>query len=187
MNFSKLIFIVIACIILMGCYTRDDDDNYPIIVEIEDALIFENSKNYVVGDTIFFALDFSRYLKEDGYSNLLDIYETTGNEEFIYAFDLRKFSTLSNRFDRVNVDTQFLIAEKGNVYWETNRAGAVLNQEFDLYESKVGLILGEPGEYKLDPNNYFISGEYLPDKVSVQISHSFTDNDPEKFTFSVAE
>lgn len=188
MNFSKAFLIVVVCILLTSCYSRDDDDYYsPIVLEIEDALIFENNKNYIVGDTIFFELNFSRYLKEVGYSNLLDIYETTGNEEFLYSFDVRKFSTLSNRFDRVNIDAQFLIAEKGNVYWETNNVGSVLNQSLDLYESKVGIILAEPGDYELDLKDIYISGEYQSDKVLLQISHRFTDNDPERFAFSVSE
>ncbi len=39
---------------LSGCMSRDDDGYKEIRLQIEDALLLENEKNYTVGDTIFF-------------------------------------------------------------------------------------------------------------------------------------
>jgi len=154
---------------------------------MENALIFENSKNYLVGDTIFLELNFSRYLKEEGYSELLDIYETTGAEQFLYDFDMERFSTQSNGYRRLSIDAQFLFSEKGNLFPDANRVGAIFNQNTDMYESKVGIILAEEGQYLLNMDFLYISSDEQLDKVRLLIEHRFTDNDPERFAFSVSE
>ena len=187
MNLSRALLIVVAGILFTSCYKRDDDFNFPISLEIEDALIFKNNKNYIVGDTIFLELNFSRYLKEAGYSELLDIYVTTAAEQFLYDFDMEKFSIQSNEYRRLSIDSQFLLSEKGNLFPDANRAGAIFNQNTDMYESKVGIILAEEGRYILNMDFLYISSDEELDKVRVIIEHRFTDTDTERFAFSVSE
>jgi len=188
MNTSRLSLITIIGILFFNCTSYDDDSYYsPIYLQLQDALIFENNQNYVVGDTIFLELNFSRYLKEEGYTELLDIYETTGAEQFLYDIDMSKFSTLANEYRFINVDSPFLISEKGNLFPDANRVGATFDQNTNMYESKVGIILAEEGEYKLDMDIIFISSDEPFDKIRLIIEHNFSNEDAERFTFSVTQ
>ncbi len=183
----KKIFIVVfivLCAIFLGCH-YDDDSSY-INLEIQDAIVFENNQNYVVGDTIFFELNFSRYLDEAGFDNKLDIFESSGADSFFYDFSLNKFSEQAGGFRYIDVADEFIFTEKGTVTG-FGGASADLNQEKTLYESRVGLILVETGSFQLDLDFYSLrSSGYSEDKVQISIQHLFTDNPP-NFEFMVSE
>ena len=187
MKMQVLIVLLVFTYLLVGCTSRDDDFNNMVRLHIENAVEFENKNNYIVGDTIFFELNFSRYLKEDGYSNLLDIYETTGAEEFHYSFALNKFSDFSNSYTRVYIDPELIFDQKGTTFDQYSGATAVLNQEKNLYESKIGLILAEAGKFELDFDFLYLNNRYELDKISVEIQHVFTENDPIDLEFTVTE
>lgn len=185
---------VILCIILvfslvfLGCYSDDDGDSFRFIqLEIEDAITLENESNYVVGDTIFFELKFSRYLEERGFSNLLDIYETTDSDEFSYSFGVLKFSSFTNNFDRIAIDSDFIFIEKGIGFDGFSGTAAVLNQEQNEYESRVGLILQEAGNFRFDFEFITLFPEFVQGKVNLDIQHRFTTAQPEDFEFTVTE
>ncbi|MBM1104864.1 hypothetical protein JQC67_01820 [Aurantibacter crassamenti] len=78
---KNIVLVFLLCFSLFGCFQKEDDYFQPH-VELKEAFVFDNKKEYAVGDTIYLDLNFSRYLEEEGYSNLLDIYETTGAEKF---------------------------------------------------------------------------------------------------------
>jgi len=178
MKIQVLVGLLVFTFLFVGCTSRDDDFNNVVRLQIEDAVEFENKKNYIVGDTIFFELNFSRYLKEDGYSNLLDIYETTGAEEFHYSFALNKFSDFSNSYTRVFIDPEFIFDQKGTAFDQYSGVTVILNQEKNFYESKIGLILAEAGKFKFDFDFLYLNNRYVQDKISVEIQHVFTETDP---------
>lgn len=172
------------CTIFIGC--RYDEDGRYQYLEIQDAIVFENNQNLVVGDTIFFELNFSRYLDEAGFSNKLDIYDSTGADSFYYNFELNKFSEQSGGFSRIYVADEFIFTEKGTL---TGNRGvtANLNQDKTVYESRVGLILVETGRFQLDLSTLSIrSSGNLEDTVYIDIRHLFTDDQP-NFEFDVSE
>ena len=177
--------LVVTCFVFLGCYSDDDGSRY-IRLSIEDALVFDNEENYVVGDTIFVDLNFSRYLPEEGYDNLLDIYESSGSESFYYNYGLSKFSELSNGFRTVAIDSSFLFAEKGNIDGYRG-ADVVLNANQTQYESRIGLILAESGIFRFDFDFLNIySNNYSRDHVQIEIQNIFSTTQT-NFEFTVAE
>lgn len=173
----------LLALVLVACYS-DDDENRFISLNIEDALIFENDGNYMVGDTIFVELNFDRYLDEEGFPNKLDIFESSGAESFRYNFSLNKFSEISDGFRRVEISPEFLIPEKGTVDG-FNEATAQLNPERTRYESRIGIILAEAGRFELDMTFIALySDVYREDRVQIEIQHTFLNTIP-NFEFEV--
>lgn len=179
-----VIVFIILCTFFVAC--KYDDDGSYISLEIQDAIVFENNLNYVVGDTIFFELSFSRYLDEQGFPNKLDVYESSGADSFFYDFDLNKFSEQAGGFRRIDIADNLIFSEKGTV---TGFGGvsADLDDERANYESRVGIILAETGRFQLDLNFYSLrSSAYSEDRVQIDIQHRFTGNQPD-FEFTVTE
>lgn len=185
MKKGLLLLLIISSTVFYGCYS--DDDSTFVDLQIEDALILENEKTYVVGDTIYFALDFSRYLEEDGFSNRLDIFETTGAASFNYPMVLEKFSSQSNAYVGVTVANGLVVESKRNLADNFNTIAAVLNPSQDLYESRIGVILAEPGDFRFSFDFLTLYPDYAGDRISLFISHRFTNFVPEDFEFEVTE
>lgn len=183
---KRATFIVLASLLIamVSCY-RDDDSNRFISLAIQDAVIFENNQNYTVGDTIYVELSFSRYLDEEGFGNKLDIFESSGADNFRYNFGLNRDSDLAEGFQRIEISPEFLLAEKGTVDG-FGEATAELNAERTRYESKIGVILAEEGTFELDLTFlYLYSAAYLDDKVQIEILHNFS-SAPPNFQFTVS-
>ncbi|WP_276168973.1 hypothetical protein [Zobellia alginiliquefaciens] len=179
---------------LVGCYHDDDGGSSYIYVEALDAFTFEAEDEYVVGDTIFFSQKFSRYLKENGYSELLDVYETTKAEQFGYSFDLQKFSEFSNTYVSISIDSKYLLTtelDTSDYYYSNYGTIAELNDQKDAYESKVGIILPESGKFKLDFSNVQFRSQFYHhlynENISLSIAHQFTDIDDTTLEFVVSE
>lgn len=173
-------------ILLAGCFSDDGISNRYVNLQITDALVFENDQVYSVGDTIYIDLNFNRYLDEAGFSNKLDIYESSGSDSFQYEISLEKFSELSNGFRAIVVSPEFLFAEKGTID-EFGRTLAQLNNDTSQYESRVGLILREAGRFNFDFRFLYIeSSDYFEDKVQIYIEHNFSNSDG-IFEFTVNE
>ncbi len=186
---KRICMLSVLCvnILLVGCYSGDDDDGRYVFLTTEDALTIDNQENYVVGDTIFFEVKFSRYLKEEGFDNLLDIYESTDAEEFRYSFGLGKFSNFSDDYENINIASDYLLAEKGTVYRGFyNEAQAVLNREKTQYESRIGIILAETGDFRFDFGYLGIYSESDYDNVIIEIQNNI-DPDSLMMDFSVTE
>ncbi len=192
MNFIYKAVLTVFGFLLIGCFSDDDGFGRSISVGIKDAITLENKKEYIVGDTIFFELKFSRYVAEEGFDNLLDVYETSNSEVFRYSFGLEKFSDLANNFTRVDIDPKFIIAEQHDLadmyyYYDGYGTVAVLNAAKDVYESKVGVILAESGTFKFYFDNVYLRNGYDYDKINLSIGHSFSENNPIDLEFSVLE
>lgn len=180
------------CLLLIGCFS-DDDGGFgrSISLSIQDAFSMENQKQYNVGDTVFFELRFSRYLPEEGFTEFLDIYETTKSEDFAFSFGFEKFSELENGFSPVNIDEEFIVAEKKNLdtfyYYNDFGTSAGMNAARDAYESSVGIILPEEGLFRFNFENVFIQSPYDFDQVQISINHSFSTNGALDTEFEVVE
>lgn len=179
-------------LLLIGCFSRDDDSfGRSVNLEIFDAFSLQNDREYVVGDTIYFELRFSRYLPEEGFPNLLDIYETTDEKQFGYSFIFEKFSEQENSFRFINIASEFVIAEKNdttnNFFFNDLGIVAILNAEQDMYESRVGIILKEEGLFRFDFDNIYLTTPFNFDKVQLSIWHEILDGEAIDFEFSVVE
>ena len=176
--------VLVSSFMFLGCYSGDDD---PFIeLEINDAIVLENEGEYELGDTIFFEIRFSRYLEEEGFDTLLDIYETTGANQYSYNFDLSKFSNFTNNFERVSIDPAFIIIEEGGDDEDSFRSFVVLNDEQTEYVTRVGVVLQESGEFRIDFGSTFFP-DYVKNGIRVSVSHEFSAVQPEDFIFIVTE
>ncbi len=183
-----LFVIVLIGLLWVQCSPPDDDYYWSYLyLEIEDAIQVENRETYTVGDTLFFEINFSRYLPEEGESTLLDVYETSGATEFNYNFSLLKYSAFSESYQGIWWDEKFLVAEKGGKEGSdySSRVFAVLNTEKDVYESRIGLILAEEGEFKLDFEYLRLSATYNASKPSIELEHIISEENPLQLNFTV--
>lgn len=177
----KGIGIFLISIVLISCYHDDDYSLYSSNFAIENAVTIENNKEYVVGDTIYFELKFSRYIKEEGYTELLDVYETTGDEEFVYEFDFYELTDTFEGYSRsINIDPKYIITEEINLdyYSYGNMVSAKLNESQDAYESRVGVVLIEEGSFSFSFDHLILHNGYAydNDKIYLNIHHSFSTN-----------
>ncbi|WP_289060638.1 hypothetical protein [uncultured Zobellia sp.] len=191
----RYIVTILLGLLLTGCLSDDGGSNFHYVhVEAIDAFTFDEQMEYAVGDTIFFTQKFSRYLKEDGYSELLDIYETTDDEAFSYYFGLQQFSEFSNAYEDVYVDPEYIVTSGENTadnYPYSNYAvTAILNEAENAYESNVGVILREGGAFRLDLSYVSFNNQssyYRGEGVSLNIKHRFTNPDNAYLEFEVVE
>ncbi|MBM1104863.1 hypothetical protein JQC67_01815 [Aurantibacter crassamenti] len=104
--------------------------------------------------------------------------------------NLSKYSELSDRYVQVPVSEDYVFAEKGEIIGQYNDINAVLNNEQTIYESRIGIILIEPGRFDIFGQSRFFNifpVNVLQGKVHFSISHIFEDEVAERFTFTVKE
>ncbi|TKD67242.1 hypothetical protein [Flavobacterium sp. ASW18X] len=178
---KKILRILSLCgLILVGSCISDDDFFVPLLT-IEDAFTFENQENYQVGDTIYFTFEFSRYLPEDGQPNLLDIFESTGANDFYYDVEFSKFSSFSNSYQRIYTEKSNYFSPDG----ETNLAS--YNPNTETYTSTTAIVLVETGDFQLDFNSAYINSyDFSPNKVNLTIQNIGI-NTTQEYFFTVIE
>ncbi len=179
-------------ILMVGCYSRDDSFERTVRLQIQDAITLDNKETYSVGDTIFFEVRFSRYLKEEGFSSLLDVYETTDEKQFLYSFGLSKYSDFSNRYESVVIDPELILGSRfdNSNSWGSFLSGDMvveLNDTQDFYESRVGIVLVETGDFQLNLDFLTFGTNYFNDEVQLAIEHSFSNDSPLNTEFTVVE
>ena len=190
MKKAYLFISVVVLVLLLGC--SFDDDNRFINLEIQDALVFDNNENYSVGDTLYIELNFSRYLDEEGFSNKLDVFESSGIVSFEYDdISLFKFSESDNRFQIATLAPEFLFAEKGSID-DSGIVSVELNMETAQYESRIGVILQEVGRFSFSGLEFLFLFDRLSrqssddERVRISIRHRFSGTPP-NFEFTVSE
>lgn len=145
---------IVSFFMLTSCWSEDDSSNYKNInLNIPNLIQFETQPTFNINDYVYFNINFSRYLPEQGYSDLLDIYKTTGATNFIFNFNLYKKSAY-NIYEKVNFST-FYILDKGaieNTYY--SNGFALYNDINKMYEFRAGIQLLEQGNYKLEIEPY---------------------------------
>lgn len=152
----KKIAILVLVILINSCTSRDDSNEYRNIqLNVENLVVFEEQPTYAINDYVYFNADFSRYLPENGYSDLLDIYKTTNANSFIFGFSLHKKNAYGN-WSEIDFGDNYDV-EKGNIIKDYGVSGiSILNNSTNVYEFKSGIKLLESGEFKLEVSTYFI-------------------------------
>lgn len=176
-NILLLVFLVFST---TSCWT-DDDSGYfrSINLNVPNLIQIESQPNFNINDYIYFDVNFSRYLPEEGFTDLLDIYKTTDATKFSFSFTLYKKSAY-NIYEPINFG-DFYILEKGEIFSDHSSFGnAVYNSSNELYEFRAGIQLLETGEYKLEidpyiyPNNSSNSNAINLSIFSINNQNDFT-------------
>ena len=87
---------------------------------------------------------------------------------------LEKFSSQSNGYVQITVTDDLVVEAKGTLEDEFDTIAAVLNPVQDLYESRIGVILAEPGSFRFSFDFLTLYPNSVGDRIGLLISHSFT-------------
>ena len=177
MRTLKHFLLAIFGIIFLSSTTCENDYNDINVknLYIPNLIEIETQPSYNVNDILYINSYFSRYLPEDGYSTLLDIYKTTGSDRYCFRFSLEKKSAY-NTWSNLDVNTS-LIIDKGEFQYG---AICVLNNVTNKYEFRAGIPLLEAGQYRISIESYLNQYSYS-NKVNVYIKTTVNDLDNEGF------
>lgn len=148
----KSIFGILLIALFFNC--SELDDIYMGSKDIKDSNLIqiETLPSYKLNDLIYINSSFSRYLPEEGYDDLLDIYKTTKSEEYSFEFILEKKSAYDT-WTPINIGNK-IVLNKGKSYANNVIIGVcVFNPETNLYEFRAGIPLLETGEFRLRINS----------------------------------
>lgn len=172
MKKAKYLVMIMSLSLLLTSTTCEDDNFYDKSIKIDNLIDVETNPNYNVGDIIYVNSLFSRYLPEEGYSNFLDIYKTTGSNKFGFNISLFK-KDASNDWILEDL-SQTTLLDKGEIRFNTinnyydKNCLPVLNTSNNNYEFRVGIKLLDPGEYELSINT-ILSPIDIKNKVNLEI------------------
>lgn len=172
--------------LFLNCSEPDDIYMGPKYLNVAKLIQIETSPSYKVNDLIYINASFSKYLPEEGFSDLLDIYKTSKSKEYLFSFSLEKKSAYGT-WSAVNFGDKIVVS-KGKVYKSyDDLAVCELNPQNDKYEFRAGLPLLETGEFRLRVSNQlrpdYSNNSYITiyitttvDKIDEQGQYSFTVN-----------
>ncbi|MEN9323074.1 MAG: hypothetical protein RL699_854 [Bacteroidota bacterium] len=143
-------FALLSFVLLVACSNKDSEFFNEVTIKVPNQLVIDTQSSYALQDTLWLHTAFSRYLPEENYTNLLDIYKTSGNAAgFQFAFILEKKATNGSwEFYPLGYN---LIEEEGVVheYAGYYTGFSVYNESAQTYDYKSGLKLTEAGEYRI--------------------------------------
>ncbi|MAU71405.1 MAG: hypothetical protein CML04_04850 [Pseudozobellia sp.] len=188
MRLFKFFLSLFSSLLFLGCLSTDDDEYRPIWLTAQNAFDFPLQNEFSVGDTLYVEQYFSRYLPEEGYEELLDVYETTKDEEFGYSFQIEKYSNLSQDYNWVDLDPQFILGNKVDGGYNSVEILALLNSSRDAYESRFGIVLAEAGSFRLNLSHViFHNGYDQANEIYLDIRHEFSNEEEALWEFTVTE
>jgi hypothetical protein len=189
---KKIILALIISTSLVSCWSDDDSyyDNRTINLNVKNLIEIENQTNFLVDEYVFFNVNFSRFLPENGFSDLLDIQRTSKSNKFNVFINFYKKDAYGNWiFTNFN---NFYQLDKGEIITSEfgNNAFSVLNTSTNQYEFRAGIKLLEQGEYRLviDPNVYSFNqnfNSYNSNNISVNLFHTFDSSTQNELIFTV--
>lgn len=191
-NMKKIILTLLLSISLTSCYTDDDRfyNNRNINLNVKNLIEIENQPNFTIDDYVFFNVNFSRFLPEDGFSDLLDIQRTSKSNKFNLLINFYKKDVYGN-WIYTNFNN-FYQLDKGEIISNEfgNSAFSVLNTSTNQYEFRAGIKLLEQGEYRLviEPNVYSFNQNfnfYDSNTIAVNLFHSFDSTTQNELIFTV--
>ena len=171
---------ILQLIFLSSCMSDDDDgSNYlrkPIQVTIKNLIVVETTPAYTVNNVLYFNVYIPRYIKEEKFVDLLDIFKTSNNNLIPIGFNLEK-KTAYNTWSFINIGNNYIL-DKGQIFNEKYPfANCVLNNITNVYEFRLGIKLLEQGEFKLNINKYLSCNPNNNNDVGVNIITTYNIND----------
>ena len=138
----------------------------PDLVEVEDGKIL-----FTVGETLWMETATSRYLPMlEEAPHLLDVFETTGEEKLHHTISIYRKGDDGFYSRYSNISAENVNAEVGETEdrGSSLRVESFLNEAEDAYESRVGIVLTEPGEYALRGSKMYTSFGAITFTVSIE-------------------
>lgn len=182
---KKILVLFCFYTFLIGCSEADDVSYYneDITVKVTDAISVQMEPNYKLNDYIYLNASFSRYLKEEGYVELLDIFKTTKSEEFIFNFTIQK-KFANNTWNTLDLKNAYEV-KKGKVsegYYGGAYAICILDRITNIYEFSAGIPLLETGEYRISHGSQIKNYDYISE-FSVCIKNQKSQDPNEEYYY----
>ena len=172
------ILTILQLIFLSSCMS-DDDSIYlrkPTQVTVKNLIVVETTPTYTVNDVLYFNVYVPRYIKEEKFVDLLDVFKTSNNNLIPIGFNLEK-KTAYNTWSNINIGNNYIL-DKGQVFEPNNPFGnCVLNNITNVYEFRLGIKLLEKGDFKLNINEYLSCYANNNNYIGVDIVTTYNIND----------
>ena len=164
----KSIFGFLSIALFFNCSEPEDIYMGSKNIKASNLIQIETLPSYKLNDLVYINTSFSRYLPEDGYTDLLDIYTTTKSKEYSFEFILEKKSAYET-WTPINIGNK-IVVNKGKSYGINSNSGiCVFNPESNKYEFKAGIPLLETGEFRLRISNNLYPLDTNSSYISVYI------------------
>ncbi|NMH29019.1 hypothetical protein [Flavobacterium silvaticum] len=148
-QFIKYLF---ATSLVLSLFSCDDEDGFynEKYVDTTQLVTIDGDSEFHAGENLYVGSSIPRYISEPGFSDLLDIYGTTGGATaFTFSYILEKQDIdgewIFVDFTDVSIDVQEGSAENGSFIL----AHAEYSQTTDEYNYYGGIPLASAGEYRL--------------------------------------
>ncbi|MCX6185095.1 MAG: hypothetical protein NTX74_08715 [Flavobacterium sp.] len=144
-------FALLSFVLLVACSNKDSEFFNEVTIQVPNQLVIDTQSSYTTQDTLWMHTAFSRYLPEENFTNLLDVYQSSGQAAgFQFAFILEKKATNGTwEFYALSAN---LIEELGDVQENDGyyTGLSVYNETAKTYDFRSGLKLTEAGEYRIN-------------------------------------
>ncbi len=144
-------FALLSFVLLVACSNKDSEFFNEVTIQVPNQLVIDTQSSYTTQDTLWMHTAFSRYLPEENFSNLLDVYQSSGQAVgFQFAFILEKKAT-NGMWEFYSLNNN-LLKELGDVQqYDGYYTGlSVYNETAKTYDFRSGLKLTEAGEYRIN-------------------------------------
>lgn len=144
-------FALLSFVLLVACSNKDSEFFNEVTIQVPNQLVIDTQSSYTTQDTLWMHTAFSRYLPEENFTNLLDVYQSSGQAAgFQFAFILEKKAT--NGTWEFYALSNNLLKELGDVQqYDGYYTGlSVYNETAKTYDFRSGLKLTEAGEYRIN-------------------------------------
>ena len=147
----KQLILFFSTLVLISCDTEDRNFYNSIYVTSPTPVIKveATASQYNVGDFVYVNTDdFNNVITEPGQSTPLNIFKTTNSTFMLYFFYLEK--NVNGEWTRVIVSSNNLDVDSGTAnLTETINVMAFYNELTDKFDSRIGVKIESPGQYRL--------------------------------------
>jgi hypothetical protein len=142
-----------VALFLLGCDSDDDGFYNAVYVQSSELVTIENpAATYNIGDVVQFEAHVPRLLNEPGFSEPLDVVETTNADSFEFAFFVEKLN--GTEWEPYDITTDYVAGTEGTANVETFVQGFLnFDAVADSYLYNGGIRFDEAGTYRLNFSN----------------------------------
>jgi hypothetical protein len=144
-------YVLLLTFFISGCSNKDNEFYNEITLKVPNLVTIDTQSSYAQNDILWMHTAFSQYLVEENQTDLLDVYQTSGQApSFMFIFSLEKQQT--NGTWVFYPLTSNLLVDQGvaNEYDGYCTGYCLYNATTKTFDFKTGLKLTESGNYRLN-------------------------------------
>ena len=176
-NISRL-FLFLSILILFTAMQCENEPFAYKTVYSEKLINIETKSNYIIYDSLFVNATFSRYIKETGFPNLLDVYKTSSSKAFNVNITIEKKNN-NNMWEKLDIYANAVLIKGDLDYYGK---ATVLNPLNNYYEYKIAFPLLETGQFRMNVSETLRQSEYS-EKIELTIFTNIEELNEEGFYY----